>query len=101
MPLEANEEESNISKEFLFVSITLKMQVASTSEDSIEDMFYYVTFGLLQIEMECSFKKSHASYMHMHKHDKFSFNGKTKAIHLKSQSRTFSILIISCIPIYL
>lgn len=99
MPLEAKQEESkHNSEEFLFVSITLKMQVSCTSEDSMEDMFYYVMFGLLQIEKEGSFKKSRISYMHMHKHDKFGFNGKTKAIHSKSQTRTFSIL--SHIPVY-
>lgn len=54
------------------------MQVANTRENSVEGMFCYVTFGLLQVEMEGSFKKSYISYVHMHihKHDTFGFNVK-------------------------
>lgn len=63
-------------------------------------MFYYATFGLLQVEMEGSFKKSHISYMHMHKQDTFGFNVKNQNNSFESQSRTFSVLRNSHTPIY-
>lgn len=50
--------------------------MANTGEDSVEGMFYYVTFELLQTEVEGSFKKCHISYANMHKHDTFGFNVK-------------------------
>lgn len=51
------------------------MQVANTREDSVEDVFC-VTFGLVQVEMEGSFKIPHTSYIHIHKHDTVGFNVK-------------------------
>lgn len=51
------------------------MQVANNRKDSVEDMFYYVTFCLLQVENGCFFLKiPYLGWMHMHKHDTFVFN---------------------------